>query len=147
MKSLITIFACALVATAAAQSVDVKQTGAYRRIRAHLDATPAIDTHDHIPPFDLIRGRVETERGRGMTLHSLWQSSYYTWYNPLTAWPKSGKFDEWWAAAKHDFDNARATGFYRYQLRAFSDLYGIDFDTITDDLARTLNDRIFDHYR
>jgi len=147
MKSLIALFTCALVATDAAQSVDVKQTGTYRRVKAHLDATPAIDTHDHIPPFDLIRGRVETERGRGMTLHSLWQSSYYTWYNPLTAWPKSGKFDDWWQQAKHDFDNARATGFYRYQIPAFSDLYGVDFDTISDEQARTLNDRIFDHYR
>src|SRR5687767_4845909 len=86
-----------LLAAAAAQSIDVKQTATYRRIKAHLDGTPAIDTHDHIPPFDLIRGRVETERGFGITLHALWQSSYYTWFNPLTAWPKSGKFDQWWS--------------------------------------------------
>ena len=103
--------------------------------------------HDHLPPFDLIRGRVETERGVGMTLHSLWQSSYYTWYNPLTAWPKNGRFEDWWAQSRHDFDNARATGFYRYQLPAFTDLYGVDFDTITDAQAREVNDRVFDHYR
>jgi len=147
MKLVATIFNFTLVATALAQSIDVKQTGTYRRIKAHLDATPAIDTHDHIAPFDLIRGRVETDRGFGMTLHTLWQSSYYTWFNPLTAWPKTGKFDDWWPQAKRDFDNARATSFYRYQLPAFTDLYGVDFDAITDEQARALNDRIFDHYR
>jgi len=131
----------------AAQSIDVKQTETYRRIKTSLDATPAIDTHDHLPPFDLIRGRVQTERGFGMTLQSIWQSSYYTWFNPLSPWPKSGHFDDWWSRAKHDFDNARATSFYRYQLSAFTDLYGVDFETITDGQARDVNDRIFDHYR
>ena len=147
MKPLLALLASAVVATVSAQSIDAKKTDTYRRLKAHLDATPAIDTHDHIPPFDLIRGRVETERGFGMTLQSLWQSSYYTWFNPLTAWPKSGKFEDWWAQASRDFDNARATSFYRYQLPAFIDLYGIDFDTITDAQARTLNERIFDNYR
>jgi hypothetical protein len=146
-KPLLALLLGAFAATAFAQSIDVKQTATYRRLKAHLNETPAVDMHDHIPPFDLIRGRVETERGFGMTLHSLWQSSYYTWFNPLTAWPRSGKFDEWWAKARRDFDNARATSFYRYQLPAFTDLYGIDFDAITDEQARALNDRIFDHYR
>ncbi len=130
-----------------AQSIDVKQTAAYRQIKARLDSTPAIDTHDHLPPFDQIAGRDQTDRGPGMTLHSLWQSSYYTWFNPLAAWPKSGRFEDWWPQARHDFDNARATSFYRYQLPAFSDLYGVDFDAITDEQARTVNERIFDHYR
>jgi hypothetical protein len=31
------------------------------------------------------------------------------------------KFDEWWAKAKDDFADARATSFYRYQLPAFQD--------------------------
>jgi len=140
-------FAAILPLVASAQSIDVKQTASYRKIKAHLDATPAIDTHDHLPPFDRIAGRVETPSGRGMTLHSLWQSSYYTWFNPLTSWPQSGQFADWWPRAQHDFDNARATSFYRYQLPAFTDLYGIDFETITDDQAATLNDRIFEHYR
>src|SRR5881394_307098 len=131
MKSLLTLLVFILLAASHAQAIDVKQTEVYRRIKAHIDGTPAIDTHDHIAPFDLIPGRVETERGFGMTLQSLWRNSYYTWFNPLTAWPKSGKFDDWWRLAQHDFDNARATSFYRYQLPAFRDLYGVDFDTIT----------------
>ena len=48
-----------------------------------LDAIPAIDTHDHLWPFDRLPGYVETEHGRGMNLASLWRNSYYTWYNPL----------------------------------------------------------------
>ena len=33
-----------------------RDTTTYRRIKAQLDAIPAIDTHDHLPPFDLISG-------------------------------------------------------------------------------------------
>ncbi len=133
--------------TVGAESTDIKRTETYRRIKAVLDATPAIDTHEHLPPFDLIRGRVETDRGFGMTLQSLWQNSYYTWYNTVTAWPASGRFEDWWAKARTDFDHARATSFYRYQLPAFTDLYGVDFDTLTPEQAKDLDRRIFDHYR
>jgi len=126
---------------------DVKNTEPYRRIRTALEAVPAIDTHDHLRPFDDIPGRDLTDRGRGMTLHSVWAGSYYTWINPLSGWPEGKSFDEWWKVAKDDFDNARATSFYRYVLPAFTDLYGVDFETMTDDEARQLNDRIFDNYR
>jgi hypothetical protein len=111
-----------------------------------LDAVAAIDTHDHLWPFDRLPGYVETEHGRGMNLASLWQNSYYRWINPLTPWKPGQKFDDWWAKAKNDFADARATSFYRYQLPAFQDLYGIDFDRITDEQARTLNDRIYRNY-
>ena len=119
----------------------------YRRIKSSLDSVPAIDTHDHLWPFDQLPGYVETDRGRGMNLAGLWRNSYYTWFNPLTPWKPGGTFDEWWAQAKTDFNNARATSFYRYQLPAFRDLYGVDFDRITDDEACKLNGRIFENYR
>src|SRR6185436_5198734 len=98
---------------------------AYRRIKTALDAVPAIDTHDHLWPFDRLPGFVDTDRGRGMTLASLWRNSYLTWHNPITAWKPGGSFDDWWSRAKRDFDNVRAASFYRYQLPAFQDLYGI----------------------
>lgn len=118
----------------------------YKRIKTHLDAIPAIDTHDHLWPFDKLPGFVETENGKGMNLSSLWRNSYFTWIHPVTPWTAGGKFDDWWPKAKHDFDNARATSFYRYQLPAFQDLYGIDFDRITDEQAKDLNNRIFRNY-
>jgi predicted TIM-barrel fold metal-dependent hydrolase len=123
-----------------------RETTTYRRLKNALDAVPAIDTHDHLWPFDKLPGYVETEHGKGMNLASLWQNSYYRWINPITPWQPGQKFDDWWAKAKHDFDNARGTSFYRYQLPAFQDLYGIDFDRITDAQARELNDRIFRNY-
>jgi hypothetical protein len=126
---------------------DIKTTATYRRIKESLNAVPAIDTHDHLPPFEQIRGRVDTDRGFGMTLASLWTSSYYPWVNSVAPWPKSGRLNDWWQSAKHDFDNARATSFYRYQLPAFTDLYGVDFDTLTDLQAKDVDGRIFDHYR
>src|SRR4051794_37806237 len=67
-KALRAVIACSVVIIASAQSIDVKQTASYRRIKAVLDATPAIDTHDHLPPFERIAGRVQTERGPGVTL-------------------------------------------------------------------------------
>jgi hypothetical protein len=110
-------------------------------------AVPAIDTHDHPMPFEMLRAPDRTDKGQGMTIHSLWQNSCYTWFNPLTPWPQSGRFEDWWPKAKEDFANDRATSCYRYQLPAFSDLYGVDFDTITDDQARAVNDRIFANYQ
>jgi predicted TIM-barrel fold metal-dependent hydrolase len=124
-----------------------RQGPVYKRVKAYLDSVPAIDTHDHLWPFDRLPGYLETEHGRGMNLASLWHNSYYRWFNPLTPWKPGMKFDDWWARAKHDFADARATSFYRYQLPAFTDLYGVDFDRITDEQARDLNDRIFKNYK
>jgi hypothetical protein len=126
---------------------DIKRTELYQRIRATLGAVPAIDTHDHLRPFDDIPGRDQTDRGRGMTLHSVWAGSYYTWTNPLSAWPAGHSAGQWWDKAKNDFNNARATSFYRYLLPAFRDLYGVDFETMTDDQAAALSNRIFDNYQ
>ncbi|GMU93543.1 MAG: hypothetical protein AMXMBFR4_26010 [Candidatus Hydrogenedentota bacterium] len=119
----------------------------YLRIKAELDKVAIIDTHDHLWPFELLPGYVETDKGRGMNLAGIWRNSYYTWFNPLTPWEPNQAFDDWWALAKDDFDDARATSFYRHMLPAFEDLYGVDFDTISDEDARRLNDRIFENYR
>jgi len=131
----------------ASRADDVKKTDVYARIKASIDAVPAINTHDHLRPFEQITPRNRTEQGRGMTLHSIWASSYFRWIHPLEPWPKDGSFDTWWSKAKHNFANARATSFYRYLLPAFRDLYDVDFDTITDEQACALNDKIFENYK
>lgn len=126
---------------------DVKTTDVYRRIRAAIDAVPAIDTHDHLRPFDQLIEPNNTDQGRGMTLHSIWRGSYYPWINPLTPWRDGESFDSWWFRAKENFQDARATSFYRYVLPAFTDLYGVDFESMTDSQAKDLNQRIFQNYR
>ncbi len=126
---------------------DVKTTAIYKRIKASLDAVRAIDTHDHLRPFDEIPNRVETTRGQGMTLYSVWAHSYIARTTRITPWPADGSFDTWWRDAHDDFDNARATSFYRYLLPAFQDLYGVNFDTITLEQARQLNGKIFENYK
>jgi predicted TIM-barrel fold metal-dependent hydrolase len=142
------IIAAAWLATAACgRAEDIKQTDLYARIKASIDSVPAIDTHEHLRAFDELPGRVRTPQGSGMTLYSIWAGSYYRWTNPLTPWPAEGGFDSWWQKAQHNFDNARATSFYRYLLPAFRDLYGVDFDVITSDQARELNDRIYANYQ
>jgi predicted TIM-barrel fold metal-dependent hydrolase len=134
-------------ATSLAWGQGTRETTTYRRLKAALDVVPAIDTHDHLWPFDRLPGYVETPGGKGMNLAGVWRNSYFTGVHRLTPWTPGLAFDAWWEKAKHDFDDARATSFYRYQLPAFTDLYGIDFDQITDAQARNLNDRIFANYQ
>jgi uncharacterized protein len=124
-----------------------RETATYRRVKAHLDAVPAIDTHDHLLPFDRLPAFVETEKGRGANLAGLWRNSYLGGIQPLPPWKPGQKFADWWVRAKADFQDVRATSFYRYQLPAYEDLYGVDFDRITDAEAAALNDRVFEHYK
>ena len=107
----IACFVGLLLATSSVLAEDVKQSDVYRRLYAALAEVPAIDTHDHLRPFDELPGLDVTDRGRGMTLHSIWAGSYYTWTNPLSAWPDGSSFDQWWSNAKVDFNDARATSF------------------------------------
>lgn len=136
-----------LVAPASAVSQGAVQSTTYRRMAEYLQSIRAIDCHDHLRPFDALWGYVETERGRGMNLCGLWSTSYYQDPSHLTPWKSGDTFDTWWARAKPDFDNGRATTFYRYMLAAFRDLYGVDFDHISDSDARELDRRIFQSYR
>jgi uncharacterized protein len=137
---------CLCLATSAFAQ-ETRGTATYRRLKTALDAIPAIDTHDHLWPFDRLPGLVDTERGKGMNLAGLWRNSYFTGVHPLTPWKPGMPFIDWWAKAKLDFRDARATSVYRYQLPAFTDLYNVDFDHITDLQARALNDQIFAHYQ
>lgn len=131
----------------ASHAQNTRFTETYRRVKTALDAVPAIDTHDHLWPFDKLPGYKETKAGRGMTLAGIWENSYLRGINTFTPWKADGEFDEWWSAAKHDFRNVRSTSFYRYTLPAIQDLYGIDFEQITDAQARDLNARIFANYK
>jgi hypothetical protein len=117
---------------------DVKQTDVYRRIRSGLDATPAIDTHEHLRSFDQMLQFHQARPGTGVTLQSLWQTSYWTRLHQVPPWPEDGSFDTWWQAARGLFEDGRANSVYRYLLPAFRNLYGIDFDAITDQQARRL---------
>jgi predicted TIM-barrel fold metal-dependent hydrolase len=124
-----------------------RTTPTYLRIKAALDAVPAIDTHDHLWAFSQLATGPDAKGEGAMNLYTLFAHSYYPWFNPLTKRDRGMSFDEWWGRAKNDFANARATSFYRYQLPAFQDLYGIDFDRITDEQARDLDRRITENYR
>jgi predicted TIM-barrel fold metal-dependent hydrolase len=126
---------------------DTHSTENYKRIKAAINAVPAIDTHDHLWPFDRLPAYTQTKAGKQVNLAGLWRNSYLAGYNAMTPWQENDDFDSWWARGKNDFHNVRALSFYRYQLPAFQDLYGIDFDHITDAQAKQLNDRIVEHYK
>jgi uncharacterized protein len=124
-----------------------RQTREYRLIKTHLNETPAIDTHDHLWPFERLPSMRVTPEGKGVNLAGLWLNSYLTGYNPIPGWSDGMEFDAWWQKAKGSFENARGLGFYRYQLYPFRDLYGVDFESLSDDQARALNHRVFENYR
>lgn len=135
----------ALCLAAGAFGQGVRETDVYRRIQATCDATAVVDTHDHLRPFDLLP-RDATPDGPRVTLRSVWAASYYSWTSRVGGWPESQNFDEWWSQAKPVFLDAHATSFYRYMLPGWKDLYGVDFDTITDQQARELHERVMANY-
>src|SRR5262249_57509986 len=109
-------------ATGLAWGQGTRETTTYRRVKAALDAVPAIDTHDHLWPFDRLPGYVETSRGRGMNLAGLWRNSYFPGVHRLTPWTPGMTFDAWWVQARQDFDHPPATSLYPYPLPAFPGL-------------------------
>ncbi|NLE39112.1 MAG: amidohydrolase family protein [Pirellulaceae bacterium] len=129
-----------------ASAGDVKDTDVYARLKASLDAVPAIDTHSHLGGPVHIQRAVqrgsEGQRPANCELNRLWSRSYYVWAHPLAPWPEDGRFETWWTAAKKNFDNSRARSAYRSLLPIFSDLYGVDFETLTVEQAKDLNDRM-----
>ena len=148
-RSILTVTMCSILwLPAVGTGQTTRDTATYQRIKSFLDSVPIIDTHDHLQPFDQLPPYVETERGRGINLYGIWARSYYgAHYRRLAPWKPGQPFAEWWSRAKHDFDDARALSPYRYLLPAFQDLYGIDFDSITDEQAARLDQRIFENYR
>jgi glucuronate isomerase len=124
-----------------------RHTATYRRILAYLHSFPAIDTHDHLWPFQRFTTRAGARGPDAMNLYTLWKTGYYTWFNPLTERKPGEPFDAWWSRARYDFADARATSFYRYMLPALADLYGVDFERVTDEQARRLDQQIVENYR
>ena len=114
-------------------------------MKVYLDSIPAIDTHDHLWPFEKLPGYEMTENGSGDESR-----------RPAQQLPHTGE-------ASHAVDGGgssrtggprrnttlttwRSVTFYRYQAVALKDLYGVDFDAITDDQAAELDRRIFRNY-
>jgi len=140
-------FAILLALAAPAFPQGTRSTDEYRRIKTALDAIPAIDTHDHLFPFERLPAKEKTLDGEQVNLCGLWRNSYLPQLARITPWKPEGSFVDWWAEAKDDFDNVRSASYYRYTALAFRDLYGVDFDTITDAQAADLNRRIVENYR
>ena len=136
---------CLFLPTANGQGTRSSET--YKRIKAQIDAVPAIDTHDHLWPFERLPALTETKAGKVVNLSGVLRNSYLSGYNSLSPWKPDDDFDSWWGRARSNFDNVRSASFYRYQLPAFQDLYGVDFDRITDVQAKKLNDEIIEHYK
>jgi len=115
--------------------LDTKQTDTYGRLKRYLDGVRAIDTHDHLE-FESLSG-----------LFQLWRESYFGRHlKDLGGSQHNLPVEQWWEPAQAAFDNGRATCFYRYQLPALQDLYGVDFRRLTLDGARQLDEQIRKNY-
>ncbi len=125
---------------------DVKSSEAYARIKAQIDQVRVIDTHDHLRP-EAMEPRDETSDGKRVTLRGVLSNSYLNWVQPIAAWPAGQPFEKWWEVARPQLENVRAVSFYRYLLPAFRDLYGVEFETITEAQAAKLDADISTHYR
>ena len=135
------------VAAHEARAQGTRATETYQAIKKHLDGVPAIDTHDHLWPFERLPAYTQTTAGRQVNLCGLWRNSYLAGYTQMSPWRPDDDFNSWWTRGKNDFKNVRAMSFYQYQLPAFQDLYGVDFDRISDSEAKTLNERIVANYK
>ena len=78
MKCSCAAFFAFITLVCAGEPCDVKKSDSFRRIKLHIDSVPAIDTHDHLKPLSILQGSVRTDQGIGMTLYSLWSSSYHS---------------------------------------------------------------------
>ena len=125
--------------TNAAESVAFAQIHA--RLRAELDAVPAIDTHNHLHPWTMLEG------GRQSLFTNLWRSGYTNQLVDIPT-PQAGESaSAWWRRVEPAMANIRATGFYRYKLIAFRDLYGVDFEAPDSAALDALPARVADNYR
>ena len=55
----------ALVGLSAPAQAQPTNNPTYARMKAYLDSVPAIDTHDHLWPFDKLPGYVRPRTARG----------------------------------------------------------------------------------
>jgi uncharacterized protein len=136
------IFVC----SPSAEAGDVKDSEVYARLKARLDAVPAIDTHSHLRGPEFFKFVLEHDfRGdkpSDCALHRLWNTSYFTGGHILAPWPADCRFDAWWTAAQVNFNDSRARSAYRAMLPLFRDLYGVDFESLTLEQAQELNARM-----
>jgi len=86
----------------------IRERATFKRLKAHIDSVPAIDTHNHLWPFETLPGYYETAKGHGMTLASLWRNSYFSWVNRIPPWDKAEPFADWWRRVQPAFGNALA---------------------------------------
>lgn len=114
-------------------------------LKTYFDGVRGIDTHSHLRPYRIFREWSEA-RG-GYTLPQLWANTYLSWIVPLPAWPPGSSIEDWWKRAEPVFDTARASSMYRYMLPAFQDLYGVDFNRVSAQQIRHLNDQVMANYR
>jgi len=120
--------------------------GSYPRIKAYLDSVPAMDLHEHLRDFDRLQTHLGLGTARGPNLAGLWKASYLSRIVTFTPWEPDTTFEQWWPKAQKDFVNFRTTGFYRYIGLALRDLYGLDFNHLTEAQAADLNRRIHQNY-
>jgi predicted TIM-barrel fold metal-dependent hydrolase len=112
----------------------------HSRIRAALEAVPAIDTHSHLHTWPMLHGTREA------LFYTIWRTAYTNRVATLPARQPNESAGVWWSRAAPVIANVQATGFFRYKLAAFRDLYGVDFEAPNAPEIDALPRRVADHY-
>lgn len=136
--SVVLLLLAGWAAAGAAKGAEDRSTLA--RLRGRLDKIIAVDTHSHLRSFRYFQESSAVQGGFGL------QNILAVSYLGAPPWQPGGSFD-WWRAAQPGYERMRAASSYRYVLPAYHDLYDVDFETISPDRARRLNDKIKDNYR
>ena len=134
------LLACFVVVGAAGHAAEPSDE-TLTRIRAHLDAIPAIDTHSHLHPWTMLSAGAEGMFG------SVLRGPYTNQVVTLPSRTHGESTADWWKRVEAAFANVRATGFYRYKLAAFRDLYGVDMEQATPEQIEVLPARFAENYR
>jgi uncharacterized protein len=109
-------------------------------MRSALDAIPAIDTHSHLHTWPMLQGTREA------LFYSIWRGAYTNRVATLPQRTPNETASAWWIRATPVIANVQATGFFRYKLAAFRDLYGVDFESTDPAAIDALPRRVADNY-
>ncbi len=117
------------------------------RLRAYLQHVSAIDTHDHLRPFDLLIANGASDQNPGIGFVDLLNGAYVRDLAPIPVRQANEPVAQWWEKSSETFADVRATGFYQCLRLGLRDLYGVDLNSLGPAVAAALDDKILAHYQ
>lgn len=118
-----------------------------QRLRMHLQSIAAIDTHDHLRPFDLLAASGTSDQHPGIGFVDLLNGAYVRALAPIPPRTTDEPIAQWWQKSSQAFADVRATGFYQCLRLGLRDLYGVELNSLSSAEAAALDERILRNYQ